>query len=407
MTRDFEVVLDEAISRTKAGEAIKDCLARYPEHAGLLEPLLRMADFSERALADVEPLSETASTAGKQRFLAAAAQQQLLSAATVEQVPAASPRKPPLLPKKRLRLFGLPAMRLAAAALTLLLLVVLGGGLAAVSADSLPGDPLYPIKLATEQVQLCLTVDAQAREELLSGFGEERRAEAAAVLETGRTVEIAFEGSLQSFSDSLWLVGGLRLTVDAETVSEGDPWVGATVMVDGFAPGDGTLLAKRLTVKGPGKMQEPTAMVAPTMTPELTVTPSPRGTDTPWPTKTHEPEITGTSCPTKTHEPEMTGTTCPTKTHEPMPASTLCPTHTPYPTETSEPKPLPTLHPAKTKEMMPTQPPQSTAPSEPEPTQMSHPEKTKETAPSQPQQPRALSEPESSHGSHPKKSPHH
>jgi hypothetical protein len=362
MTRDFDAVLDETISRLEAGEAVEDCLASYPEHAGPLEPLLRMAAFSERALADVEPFSETASAAGKQRLLAAAAQQRLLAAAAMEQVPAAPQRKPASLPKKRLRLFALPARGLAAAALTLLLLVILGGGLAAVSAGSLPGDLLYPVKLATEQVRLFLTVDAQAREELLIGFGEERRAEAAAVLETGRKVEVAFEGRLQSFSDSLWIVGGLQVTLDAHTVVEGDPWVGATVAVEGFALGDGSLLASRLTVKGTGKMQEPTATVLPTMVPQLTMTPFPKETNT--------------ACPTRTHEPETTCTSCPTKTHEPMPTSTLCPTHTPYPTETRKPDPTPKLQPTNTEEPAPTHLPQPPATRESESTHMPHQKKT-------------------------------
>lgn len=393
MTRDLDIVLDEAISRLEAGEAVEDCLASYPEHAGLLEPLLRMAAFSERALADVEPFSETASVAGKQRLLAAAAQQRLLAAAAVEQVAAAPQRKPVPRPKKRFRLFALPARGLAAAALTLLLLVILGGGLAVVSADSLPGDLLYPVKLATEQLRLFLTVDAQAREELLTEFGEERRAEAATVLEMGREVRVAFEGTLQSFSDSLWIVGGLQVTLDAHTVVEGDPWVGATVAVEGLAPGDGSLLASQLTVKGPGGMQAPTATVFPTMAPQFTMTPFPGETNT--------------ACPTRTHEPEMTCTSCPTKTHAPRPTGTLCPMHTPCPTETREPDPTPTLHPTNTEEPMPTHPPQPTATDEPEPTHMVHPTKTEEPMPTAPPQPTATDEPEPTHMAHPTKTPHH
>jgi hypothetical protein len=338
MTGDFDIVLDEAISRLEAGEGVEDCLASYPEHARLLEPLLRMAAFSGRALADVELLSNTASAAGKQRLLAAATRQRLLATAAAEHVPAAPQRKPVRLPKKPFRLFALPARGLAAAALTLLLLVILGGGLAVVSADSLPGDLLYPVKRATEQLRLFLTVDAQAREELLIEFGEERQAEAAAVLETGRKVRVAFEGTLQSFSDSLWIVGGLKVILDAHTMVEGDPWVGASVAVEGSTLGDGKLLASRLTVKGVGKMQEPTATVSPTMTP----------------------------CPRETN------TVCPTRTHEPMRTSTPFPTYTPYPTETSEPDPTPTLHPTNTAGPAPTHPSQPTAAHEPMPTHKSH-----------------------------------
>lgn len=357
MTRDFDLVLDEAISRLAAGEAVENCLASYPEHARLLEPLLRMAAFSGRALANVELLSETASAAGKQRLLAAAAQQRLLAASAVEHVPAAPQRKPARQAKEPFRRFALPARGLAAAALMLLLLIFLGGGLAVVSADSLPGDLLYPVKLATEQLRLFLTVDAQAREELLIEFGQERQAEAAAVLETGRKVRVAFEGTLQSFSDSLWIVGGLQVTLNAHTVVEGDPWVGARVAVKGFALGDGSLLATRLTVKGV-KMQKPTATVSPTMAPRFTMTPFPGETHTVGPTRTPEPVTTCTSCPTRTHEP--------------VPTSTLFPAHTPYPTETGEPDPTPGLHPTNTAEPAPTQPSQPTAAHEPKPCKKPH-----------------------------------
>ena len=388
MTRDFDMVLDEAISRVEAGEAVEECLASYPEHAGLLAPLLRMAAFSERALADVEPLSEIAAAAGKQRFLAAAAQQRLLAAAAAQQVPAAPQRMPAPRPRKRLRLFALPARRLAAAALTLLLLVILGGGLAAVSADSLPGDLLYPVKLATEQVRLLLTVDGQAREELLIGFGDERRAEAAAVLESGREVRIAFEGTLESIDESLWTIGGLQVTLDEDTLIVGDPFVGATVAVEGLALGDGSLLAVRLTVKGAGEMPGRSVTPLPVMTLQPTITPLPsRSTRRPSPTDVQELGPTHTSCPTETHEPEPTCTSYPMKTCEPQPTQTSCPT------KTHEPELTRTPCLTKTQEQEPTQPPQPTATHAPEPTL--------------PTQPTATRKPKPTHMSHPTKSSHH
>ena len=364
MTLDFEAVLDEALSRLEAGEAVECCLTSYPEQANLLEPLLRMAAFSERALADVEPISETASAAGKQRLLAAAAQQRLLAAAAVEQVPEAPQRKPVRLPHTPFRLFALPARGLAIATLTLVLLVILGGGLAVASADSLPGDLLYPVKLATEQARLYLTVDAQAREELLVEFGQERQAEAAAVLEARRKARLAFEGTLQYFSDSLWIVGGLPVSLDAHTVVEGDPWSGVTVAVEGLAPGDGSLLASKLTVKGAGQMQKPIMTGVPTMAHQLTTTVFPREANT--------------TCPTMTCKPKTTYTPYPTETCEPLLTATLYPTHTSYPTETCtcEPGMTPTPSPMDTQEPAPALSPQPTATSEAEPTHMKHPAKT-------------------------------
>jgi hypothetical protein len=43
MSRRFETVLDECLDRVQAGASIEACLARYPEHAETLRPLLRLA----------------------------------------------------------------------------------------------------------------------------------------------------------------------------------------------------------------------------------------------------------------------------------------------------------------------------------------------------------------------------
>ncbi|MBU0703265.1 MAG: hypothetical protein KKC18_05300, partial [Chloroflexi bacterium] len=203
-----------------------------------------------------------------------------------------------------------------------------------------------PVKLATEQARLLLTFDTQARDQLLTELAEERRAEVLAILEAGRRVSVRFAGSLESFDDAAWIVSELQVTLDANTLIEGIPVVGATVAVEGLAPGDGSLLAVRLSVDGTGKAPEPTVTYTPTITPQPTVTPtltpSPRETYTPYPTKTPEP--TYTPHPTETLEPEPTNTPYPTETLESEP------THTPHPMETHEPEPTHTPYPTETLE---------------------------------------------------------
>lgn len=371
MNRDFEVVLEEATSRLEQGETVEDCLARYPEYAGRLEPLLRMAAFSMRALGYVEPPSEAALAVGKRRLLAVAARRRLLAAAQ---------RKPAPQPRGFLNLFPLPMRRLATAALVMLVLVVVGGGLAMASAGSLPGDFLYPVKLATERVRLLLTFDTQARDQLLAEFTQERRAEVIAILEAGRRVSVRFEGTLESFDDVVWIIDGLEVALDANTLIEGNPVVGATVAVEGLALGDSSLLAIRLTVEvaeeipghtvtppptmtsqpmvTPRPTRGPTGTPMPTMIPHLTTTPTMTPcsgeTHTPHPTKTCEPKPTHTPRLTETHEPGPTHTPHPTETREPHP------THTPYPTETHEPEPTHTPHPTETHEPEPTHTPHMT-----------------------------------------------
>lgn len=322
MNQDFEVVLDEAISRLERGEAVEDCLVRYtPEYADRLEPLLRMTAFSMRVLAYVEPSSEAALAAGKKRVLAAAAQ-----------------RKPAPQPKGLLSLFPLPMRGLVTAALVMLLLVLVAGELAVASASSLPGDSLYPVKLATEQVRLLLTFDTQARDHLRADFAQERRAEVIAVLEASRRVPVKFEGTLEGFEDVVWIIDGLEVILDANTFIEGKPVVGATVAVEGLALGNGSLSAVRLTVEDGGQIPGPTVAPSPTVTPQPTVAPGstkeptrpsmptviPRPTMTP--TMTPPPRETHTPYSMERHEPEPTDTPMPTVTPGPPP-------HTPRPTK--------------------------------------------------------------------------
>jgi hypothetical protein len=350
MNRDFELALEEATCRLEQGETVEGCLAHYPGYADRLEPLLRMAAFSARALDYVEPPSEAAMAAGKRRLLLAAQ------------------RKPAPQPRRFLSLFPLPMKGLATAALVMLLLVVVGGGFAVASVSSLPGDFLYPVKLASEQARLLLTFDIQARDQLQVEFAQERRAEVIAILEAGRRVSARFEGTLESFDDVVWIVSGLEVTLDADTPIEGNPVVGATVAVEALAPGDGSLLAIWLAVDGRGEMPKPTVTRTPMMTLQPMATPRPTGrlTGTSMPTMMPSPTGTYTSYPTKTCGPESTDTLHPTDTHEPEPSCM------PHPTETREPEPTQTPHPTETHEPEPPHTPHPTETHKPEPPHTPH-----------------------------------
>jgi hypothetical protein len=70
-----------------------------------------------------------------------------------------------------------------AAFATVALLLVGGAGKAA--ADSLPGDPAFGLKIATEQLQLALAFDDSSRLQLLSDDADHRLAELSRALTTG------------------------------------------------------------------------------------------------------------------------------------------------------------------------------------------------------------------------------
>jgi len=96
-----------------------------------------------------------------------------------------------------------------AAALSLVLLVLVAGtGVA--SSGSLPGDTLYPVKRASEQVRLAFTLHDQGRAHYMERLVEIRRQEVNALLGLGRAgVPVAFEGPLEHSPEGEWLVAGV------------------------------------------------------------------------------------------------------------------------------------------------------------------------------------------------------
>jgi hypothetical protein len=79
-----------------------------------------------------------------------------------------------------------PAMRLVAAGAVAIALVAGGLGAAAASSASLPGDPLYAVKLGIEHAQLATTFDTAARARLQLHFADVRLDEAQRLFTVGR-----------------------------------------------------------------------------------------------------------------------------------------------------------------------------------------------------------------------------
>jgi hypothetical protein len=149
--KEFDNILDECLQRLLVGgETIEQCLERYPEQASQLKPLL------ETALA----VKETSAVQPRAEFKARARYQ--FRSALQE---AAAPKRRPF--------FGwLP--RWATVLTAVLVLLLAGGGTVFAAAGSMPGSPLYPVKLATEQVQLTLTPSQLGKANLCAEFADRR-----------------------------------------------------------------------------------------------------------------------------------------------------------------------------------------------------------------------------------------
>jgi len=166
---EFENILNECLDRLASGETLEQCLQSYPEQAAQLEPLLQMAQAVIKASA-ILPRAE----------FKARARYEFRSALQTE----ATKRRQPLFSLRR---------RWSVALMVVSILLLAGGGTAAAASNSMPDSPLYPVKLAAEQVQLTLTPSDIGKARLCAVLADRRVAEIICMADKGdaQRVELA------------------------------------------------------------------------------------------------------------------------------------------------------------------------------------------------------------------------
>lgn len=230
MNDELLTALDESLSAILAGESVEACLRRYPALADDLRPMLEAALGAHQLSADVT-VPRAAQNASRAQFLARAAE--LRS------------------PAPRRSRWGAFNPRLLVNALGLLVAFVLGTySVAAVSAQSLPGEVLYGVKRAVEQTQLSFTFDPQARAHLQEQLTARRVEEVREVLAAGRVTDLEFGGVIEALNGERWTVAGLTVIVPAEAALTGVPVVGLFVEVQGQTQSNGLIRASAVQVTG-------------------------------------------------------------------------------------------------------------------------------------------------------------
>ena len=287
MDAQLEVQLIECLDALAQGESIERILARYPQEAAQLRPLLQTA--AGLPALRMEP-SEAVKMRSRQKFMA---QADLLRR-----------------PSKRQSLWFLPRFATGFVAAGLVAIVLSTGAVAA-SGSALPGDPLYGVKRTVENVRLSTSGSPVVRDELQRQFEQRRRDEANELLDAGREGAVEFTGPIESIQPKAWIVGGLAVEIDANTSIVGTPQINRLAEVKGVT-GPGGLRATSITIESApeaDKTPEPEATATPevrastetprpasTPAPGTTITPTPRPTVTPQPAATAEPvevEFTG------------------------------------------------------------------------------------------------------------------
>jgi hypothetical protein len=194
MKQELETIVDECLSAIQSGDATLDsCLSAHPEHAEEIGPLLHIAAHSHSILSPESPRPEFVQS-------------------TRSRLMKSIESKRDIMQKERVGLRWLQ-YKPAYLFVTILLVLVLfssGIGVVRASADSLPGDRLYGVKLASEQIQLAMSRHPVNDAALLIEFAGERLSEAEQLVNQGRYEDL--ELAMAELEETLDALASLDLS---------------------------------------------------------------------------------------------------------------------------------------------------------------------------------------------------
>ena len=175
--KDFDEILSNCLEALERGEGLADVLARYPQAASELKPLLEAADWLEGQQAAVEPRPGFV-RASRSRLIEKIASEPVAAGGWLEQI----------VTQLRSALGGgwRVALQLSLAAVLLACLVLTGSEAALASQGALPGEALYSIKLGLERVELLVTLDTAKKIVLHNQFAQARLIEIQELVMEGR-----------------------------------------------------------------------------------------------------------------------------------------------------------------------------------------------------------------------------
>jgi hypothetical protein len=172
----FETILNECLEKLLTGtETVEQCLQRHPNDAKELEPLLRTAVSVNKAV-DIKPSPELKT---RVRY------KLQLKMAEVEK-----PRRASWLSMQP---------RWAMAMMAVMLVFVLGGSAVLAADSSMPGSPLYPVKILTENISLKFAGSDIEKAELSLTFADRRVDEMNYLIESDKLNEKNMEATANRY----------------------------------------------------------------------------------------------------------------------------------------------------------------------------------------------------------------
>jgi len=229
MNNQLSDILEICLQEIENGADVEAALARYPEFAEDLRPILETS-IEAKSLAVPDPSPEVVRR-NRSKVLQQAAQMREVQA------------------RPSRRLWSVP-LRRALVSLAVISIIFIGtNGLVHASAKTLPGDNLYPVKRSWEDVQVMLTFNTQARTQLEVKQEDERLNELNDLFEKGRSASVEFTGTLTGQNGNLWQVANIPVLISAQTNFGGQTMkIGNAIRVTGLTQAGGTVLAEHVVL---------------------------------------------------------------------------------------------------------------------------------------------------------------
>lgn len=266
-------VLELCLQELENGAEIETILARYPELSAELRPLLA-ASVEARKLAVPAPSDEVVRR-NRAKLLQHAAQAR-------EQLQTTQKKSFAFQRSWATAFLGLS-----------MLLLFSAWNVVSASAQSIPGDGLYPVKRWWEQVRLTSTFNSTQRDRLASAIEAERLAEIEQLFAQNISMPVDFVGVVTSAQPGGWQIAGITVFVSNQTeLPDGPIQIGLTVQVYGTTRGQ-VVLAERIEILSGSAP----VIVLPTVTPTPTTTETEVIVVTVTPTLTLIPTVTPTVTP--------------------------------------------------------------------------------------------------------------
>ena len=227
MTDRFESILDESISALQAGVPIEDILAEVPDYAAELRPLL----YAATVLADPNPelVPEERKAALRTEYLEQAAELPPVPPTYGEKVRAVA-----RIIRRRTNREAVISDLITVALTIILTLAMVGVILNFTATDSIPGDLLYGVKRASENIRLILPKSEERQQALLEEFNKRRINEIDKLIEENRVAVVEFRGILEAKGETIWIIEGYNISLPEDIDIEGNPQEGDRVEVIGL-----------------------------------------------------------------------------------------------------------------------------------------------------------------------------